>query len=108
MSRPKIIPAKAAETRQEFIAVVANNIVFLAIDIYQGDVVDDVLVIDHNIPVVNRIIAGDALIELKSVRPKWHPTKDSEYYDERDLWYILDKIDAGNLTSVVPTNLQPF
>lgn len=57
-------------------------------------------------------IVGDAYLELMLEKPSWNNNKDEGYWDERDLWYIIEAIEAGTLESSRPqlviTDPQPM
>lgn len=105
MPKPIIIPAKEEIARHRIIRRIEILDDGLAIYIGIADIVDDVYVVDTSESSVMILILGDAYSELMSIRPIWHPTKDSEYWDERDLWYIIDEIESGNLSNEIQEEL---
>ena len=49
-------------------------------------------------------ILEDAYTELLSDKPSWNEKKHKDKFDEDDLFKIIDKIDAGELSTVKKDN----
>ena len=108
MPKEILIPAQEAKTRYRVISQISYSPdSHITLTLMVADLVNGKLTIDHRSMPERLVIAGDAYAELLSNSPEWNPNKDENYYNESDLWHIIEMIETGAISSIVPVVLTP-